>query len=167
MIDVLYKVVFDGDLLPGKNQADVQEELAGLFGIDINKAAKLFSGKSHKVKSNLDLKYAKKYVRALAKLGALGYIVQEIIESEQHVTPQPIDDNFTHTGSFDVSAMRAFFDGKEAKKAESDEGARHDIFSIDELDDVVNEIKDDGGEVSGMHNVLDAEQIAKMLNKDK
>ena len=164
MIDVLYRVIFDGDLLPGKNQADVQEELAGLFGVDINKAAKLFSGKSHTVKSNLDLKYAKKYVRALAKLGALGYIVQEIIESEQHITPQPINDNFTHTGSFDVAAMRAFFDGKEAKKVENDEVANHDIFSIDELDDVVTEIKEDGGEVSGVQNVLDAEQIAKMLN---
>ena len=98
MIDVLYKVIFDGDLLPGKKQADVQEKLAGLFNVDINKAAKLFSGKSHTVKSNLDLKYAKKYVRALAKLGALGYIVQEIIESDQHVTPAPENDNFTHTG---------------------------------------------------------------------
>jgi hypothetical protein len=167
MIDVLYKVIFDGDLLPGKKQADVQEELAGLFNVDINKAAKLFSGKSHTVKSNLDLKYAKKYVRALAKLGALGYIVQEIVESEQHITPEPENDNFTQTGSFDVAAMRAFFEGKEAKKAENDQEASHAILSIDELDDVMTEIKEDGGEVSGVQNVLDAEQIAKMLNKDK
>ena len=106
-------------------------------------------------------------MRALAKLGAIGYIVQEIVESEQHITPEPENDNFTQTGSFDVAAMRAFFEGKEAKKAENAQEASHSILSIDELDDVMTEIKADGGEVSGVQNVLDAELIAKMLNKDK
>jgi len=174
MIDVLYKVVFEGDLLPGHDQAVVQKKLAGLFGVDSKLAGKLFSGKQHKVKSNLDLKRAKKYARALAKLGALGYIEQEVVEREQPVDLKEDnifqvqeDDKFTETGSFDVTAVRAFFEDEDNKKAENDKSARHEIFSLDEFDDEVAALQEDDGELSGIQNVLDAEQIAKMLNKGK
>jgi|GEM_PF-3241884 len=167
MIDVKYKVVFEDDLLPGQEQAVVQEKLAGLFGVDAKLAGQLFSGKQHKVKSNLDLKHAKKYSRALAKLGALAYIEQEMIESDELIElKEPIgqdDTKFTETGSFEVSAVRAFFDEQAAKQAANDKTGDHEIFNLDELDDVVASVREDM-EPTGVHNVLDAEQIAKMLN---
>ncbi|MCW8962195.1 MAG: hypothetical protein OQL16_00270, partial [Gammaproteobacteria bacterium] len=174
MINVLYKVVFEGDLLPGHEQSDVQKKLAKLFGVDSKTAGKLFSGKQHKVKSQLNLKQAKKYVRAFAKLGALGYIEQEIIEQEvveQEIVEQKVvgkdgplalpPDKFTETGSFDVAAVRAFFEKQEEKKAELDKSARHEIFSLDEFDEQAASMQDDP-ELSGVQNVLNAEQIAKM-----
>jgi len=172
MIDVLYKVVFDGDLLPGQARTEVQEKLAGLFGVDNETAGKLFSGKSYKVKTGLDLKQAKKYTRALAKLGALGYIEQEVVEREEPEQTQDKnvfkvreEDKFTETGSFDITAVRAFFEEQEANKAEEDKSARHEVFSLDEFDEEVESMQQDDGELSGVQNVLDAEQIAKMLNK--
>ena len=171
MIDVLYKVVFEGDLLPGQDQAVVQKKLADLFGVDTKRAAQLFSGKQHKVKSNLDLKQAKKYALALAKLGALGYIEQEVVERKQSVELQEDnafqvreDEKFTKTGSFDVNAVRAFFDEQENKRAENAESADHEIFNLDEFDNEVAAMQEDDGELSGVQNVLNAEQIAKMLN---
>jgi hypothetical protein len=174
MIDVLYKVVFEGDLLPGQDQAVVQKKLADLFGVDTKRAAQLFSGKQHKVKSNLDLKHAKKYALALAKLGALGYIEQEVVERKQSVELQEDnvfqvreDEKFTKTGSFDVNAVRAYFDeqeNKRAENAESAESADHEIFNLDEFENEVAAMQEDDGELSGVQNVLNAEQIAKMLN---
>jgi len=189
MINVLYKVVFEGDLLPGQEQPDVQKKLAKLFGVDSKTAGKLFSGKQHKVKSQLNLKQAKKYVRAFAKLGALGYIEQEIIEQEvvgqkvvgqkvveQKVVEQKVvgqdgplalpPDKFTETGSFDVAAVRAFFEKQEEQQAEHDKSARHEIFSLDEFDEQAASMQDDP-ELSGVQNVLNAEQIAKMLEAKK
>ena len=163
MIDVLYKVVFEGDLLPGQSREAVQEELANLFGVDVKTAGKLFSGKQHKVKSNLDLKQAKKYARALAKLGALGYIEQEVVE---HIEPLQLHpDKFTDTGSFDVTAVRAFFEEQETRKSENEKSARHELFSLDEFDEEVASMDSDEGEFSGVQNILSAEQIAKMLDK--
>jgi len=161
MIDILYKVVFEGDLLPGQDQLAVQKKLANLFGVDVKTAGKLFSGKEHKVKSNLDLKHAKKYARALAKLGALGYIEQEVVEYAEPIKSQ--EGNFTETGSFNITAITTFFEEQEAKKAEKDKSARHEIFSLDEFDEEVASMDVDEGDLSGVQNVLTAEQITKML----
>lgn len=176
MYDVFYKVVFQGDVLPGHEQKAVQTRLAELFGVNPQDASKLFSGKEHKVKSNLDLASAKKYAKALAKLGALGYIEQEIVE---HTEPQAVEQvteapdaqeaeftetgSFvTETGSFDVSAVRAYFEAQEAKKEEDEKTGDHSIFSLDELEDVIEAQEDQ--EPTGVHSVLDADKIAKMLN---
>jgi hypothetical protein len=166
MYDVRYKVVFQGDVLPGHERQEVQTRLAELFGVDAKAATKLFSGEPHKVKSQLDLSSAKKYTLALAKLGALGYIEQEIVEhDEQQAVEQQSrmpDASFTETGSFDVSAVRAYFEAQEAKKAEDEKTGDHSIFSLDELEDVIEAQEEQ--EPTGVHSVLNADQIAKMLN---
>jgi hypothetical protein len=161
MIDTLYRVVFEGDLLPGQQQANVQRKLANLFGVDAKIAGKLFSGKQHKVKSNLDIKQAKKYARAFAKLGALAYIEQEVVELTEPLKSE--DGTFTETGSFDVSAVRAFFDKQDAQKVENDKSARHEIFSLDEFDEQAAAMQSDDNEPSGVQNVLSADEIARML----
>ena len=166
MYDVFYKVVFQGDLLPGHDRDQVQSRLAELFGVDTSAARKLFSGQPHRVKSHLDLPSAKKYALALAKLGAFGYIEQEIVE---HGQPQVVEEtsgmpetSFTETGSFDVSAVRAYFEKQEAKKAEDEKTGDHSLFSLDELEDVIEAQEEQ--DPTGVHHVLDADQIAKMLN---
>ena len=175
-VNVTYKVVFDGELLPGHQRDIVQSRLAELFGVDAAAAAKLFAGKPHKVKSKLDLPGAKKYARALGKLGALAYIEQEIVETIQPVKPlktvkvevEPVEQtpleeqSFTDTGSFDVSAVRAYFEQQEDKKAELEKTGNHDLFSLDELDDALAAQNYD--EPSGVQNVLDAQQLSKLLN---
>ena len=179
MYDVFYKVVFQGDVLPGHEKEAVQTRLAGLFHVNAQDAAKLFSGKQHKVKSNLDLESAKKYAKALAKLGALGYIEQEIIEhaeeqvagaEEQVVEPTDVSETeftetgsfVTETGSFDVSAVRAYFESQDQKKQETEKTADHSIISLDELEDVIEAQEEQ--DPTGVHHVLDADAIAKMLN---
>lgn len=181
MYDVFYKVVFQGDVLPGHEQEAVQARLAELFHVNTQDAAKLFSGKQHKVKSNLDLDSAKKYAKALAKLGALGYIEQEIVEhaeepvaaaTEQQVAEVPGSDSdtaftetgsfVTETGSFDVAAVRSYFEAQEQKKQESEKTADHSIISLDELEDVIEAQEEQ--DPTGVHHVLDADAIAKMLN---
>ena len=74
MDDMFYKVIFEGDVIPGKDRSEVQREMAKLFNVDAEKASRLFSGRQRKLKSGVTLSQAKKYVRALAKLGALAFI---------------------------------------------------------------------------------------------
>ena len=76
-MNIEYKVVFEGGLLPGHNQPEAQAKLADLFRISVSSAAQLFSGKQHKVKGNLELKQANLYVRALLEQGVFAYIEEE------------------------------------------------------------------------------------------
>lgn len=169
MIEFFYRVVYEGDLMPGFQQADVQKKLAHLFAIDDARAARFFTGKPRTIKSRLELKQAKKYARALAKLGAMGYIVQEVVETVEAppVEPQPVREDLTVTGSFDVSAVRKHFEDLEKRKAENDKSARHEIFSFDTFDKEVAELEKDDVELSGVQNVLTAEQIKQMLHSGK
>lgn len=165
MIELLYKVVYEGDLFPGYKQSDVQKKLAHLFALDEARAARFFSGKTHTIKSKLELPDAKKYSRALAKMGAMGHIVQEVVETDIPVVdllkaPQP---DMTPTGSFDVTAVRAHFEKLEQKKAENDKSAKHEIFSFDAFEEEVASMQQDDAELSGVQNVLNADQIKKML----
>jgi hypothetical protein len=68
----------------------------------------------------------------------------------------------TETGSFDVAALRAYFEEQEAKKAEEERTEDHTLFSLDELEDVIEAQEDQ--EPTGVHSVLNADQLAKMLN---
>ena len=58
--------------------------------------------------------------------------------------------------------MRAYFEAQEAKKEEDEKTGDHSIFSLDELEDVIEAQEDQ--EPTGVHSVLDADKIAKMLN---
>ena len=87
MADVKYKVVFLGEIFPGNQLDQVKSKLANLFKVDIQTIEKIFSGNPHKIKSNLDQGNARKYSYAMAKLGAVTYIEQEIIEYLEPAEP--------------------------------------------------------------------------------
>ena len=138
MYDVTYKVMFTGDLYPDRDHEEVKANLARLFDVDPRSAESLFSGKKFKIKSNLDLVGARKYVRALANLGALGYIEQQVVEHNEPLPPPSQDNRFTTTGDFDLEAVQKYFEEREARlKAQLEKTAEHKIYTPDVLDDVV------------------------------
>jgi hypothetical protein len=165
MYDVIYNVMFAGDLLPDHDRETVHGNIASLFGVNKMSVKILLSGKEHKVKSNLDLVSARKYVRALARLGALGYIEQRVVEHSEPLASAPARDRrFTTTGDFDLEAVQQYFAEQEArKKAQLEKTAEHALYSLDDLDDVSQESETDN-EPTGVHNVLNAEEVARMLN---
>lgn len=132
MDDLLYKVMFEGDIIPGKEQSVVQGEMAKLFGVETGKVGRLFTGKQRKLKSGLTLDQAKKYVRALAKLGALAFIEPHEEEDKKPIEVKDPDSQFTHTGSFDVSAFRAYFEKQEAEKNQPE--TDHEFLDLDHID---------------------------------
>jgi hypothetical protein len=166
MYDVTYKVMFTGDLFPDRDYEEVKANLARLFDVDTRSAASLFSGKKFKIKSNLDLAGARKYLRALANLGALGYIEQEVVQHSEPLPPPLPDRRFTTTGDFDLEAVQKYFEEREARlKAQLEKTAEHKIYTLDVLDDVVEDERQDS-HATDVHNVLDAEEVARMLNKN-
>jgi hypothetical protein len=167
MYDVTYKVVFAGDLIPHRDLEEVLTHMAGLFGGDKAAAKKLFGGNKHRVKSNLNLVDARKYVRALARLGALSYIEQEVVEhSEPLASPAPQDGQFLSTGDFDLEAVQQYFAEQEArKKAQLEKTAEYKLYSLDEMDELPSEAPGEDMEPTGVHKLLDAGEVARMLNK--
>jgi hypothetical protein len=166
MYDVTYKVMFTGDLFADRDDEEVKANLARLFGVDSRSADSLFSGKKFKIKSKLDLASARKYVRALANLGALGYIEQELVEHSEPLPPPRRDNRFTTTGDFDLEAVQKYFEEREARlKAQLEKTAEHKIYTMGVLDDVVEEVPEDSS-ATDVHNVLDAREVARMLNKN-
>lgn len=166
MYDVTYTVVFAGDLLPDYEQETVHNSLSSLFGVNGVALKILLSGKKHRVKSNLDIGSARKYVRALARLGALGYIEQQVVEHSGPPIHVPrYDRRITSTGDFDLEAVQQYFEEQEArKKAQLEKTAEYSLYSLDDLDDVAQGSAEADLEPTGTHNVLNAEEIARMLN---
>ena len=166
MYDVTYNVVFAGDLLPDHDHETVHNSLASLFGVDTMALKILLSGKKHRVKGNVDLKSARKYVRALARLGALGYIEQQVVEYKEPPIHVPkYDRRISSTGDFDLEAVQQYFQEQEArKKAQLEKTAEYSLYSLDDLDDVAQDSAAEDLEPTGTHNVLNAEEVARMLN---
>ena len=156
MENVVYKIVFEGDLLPGYEQPVVQKKLAELFHIDTAMAGRLFIGKQREIKRGISFDQAKKYVRAMSKLGALAFMLPH--EEDDTVIPQP-DENgaFTDTGSFEASAFEAYF---ENKAKEQQEATSHEVPHLIE-DDIMEQNNWD--EVSGERKVREIEKIAKQI----
>lgn len=103
MSEQLFKVVYEGDIIPGNNKPLVRKKLAQLFKIDEQRAERFFTGVTREVKRNVPVALAKKYVKALAKLGALSYMLpQEEVQAREEVN---VPDSFTETGSFHVSEL--------------------------------------------------------------
>lgn len=70
-METRYNVYFAGQLLEGKQEADVRARLAKLFNADQQTLDKLFSGKSQLLKSNCDKPTALKYKQAMERAGAM------------------------------------------------------------------------------------------------
>ncbi len=82
MAEILYKVVFRGQIAPGQNIDNVKRKLAALYKGDMSKIErKFFAGKPVVVKSNLDHQGALKTQSTLTKrIGALFEV--EAVSSE-------------------------------------------------------------------------------------
>lgn len=65
-----YDLIFTGELVPGKNLAEVKRNLQALFRIDETKVELLFSGRDTVLKKGLDAEAANKYRVAIKKAGA-------------------------------------------------------------------------------------------------
>ncbi len=70
MTDVRYKIVFDGELMPGASTDTVKDNLARLFKSDRSKIDSLFGGRPVALKRDLDSVEADKYLAALQQAGA-------------------------------------------------------------------------------------------------
>lgn len=123
----IYKVVFEGDVLPGFGQLDVQKKLAKLLAIDVSAAARLFMSKQLEIKRGITLDHAKKCVRAMAKLGALTYLLP-CEESEMNELPDNSSSEFTGSGSFAALAFTEYFESMQKEHdVEEVEGA-HELI---------------------------------------
>jgi len=155
MDNMTYKIVFEGDLLPGHEQGAVQKKLAELFHINTAVAARLFIGKQREIKQGVSFEQAKRYVRAMSKLGALAFMLPE--EEDDTVVPKA-DGNgdFTDTGSFDASAFQAYFENKAAEQEDITQEVPH-------LIDVGIIEQDEWDEVSGERKVQEIEKISRQI----
>ena len=156
MDDVMYKIVFEGDLLPGYEQAVVQKALAELFHIEMAVAARLFIGKQREIKRGVAYDQAKKYVRAMSRLGALAFMLPD--DEEETIVPISNDNvAFTKSGSFEGEAFAAYFENK-ANKSHYD-----DTFEVPQLIDQGAIEQSEWDEVSGERKVREIEKIAKQI----
>jgi len=154
MNDTMYKIVFEGDLLPGYEQPAVQEQLAKLFHIEMAMAGRLFIGKQRDIKRNISFEQAKKYVRAMSRFGALAFMLPH--EEEETIVPQPLEkSSFTETGSFEAGAFENYFENKSVREEET--------FEVPQLIDhgIIEQTEWD--EVSGERKVREIEMIAKQI----
>lgn len=70
MSDARYKIVFEGELMPGAALDSVKENLARLFKSDADKIDALFNGRPVALKRDLEDGEADKYLAALQRAGA-------------------------------------------------------------------------------------------------
>ena len=70
MPDARYKIVFEGELMPGAALDSVKENLARLFKSDADKIDALFNGRPVALKRDLEDGEADKYLAALQRAGA-------------------------------------------------------------------------------------------------
>ena len=160
MDKVMYKIVFEGDLMPGYEQLVVQRRLAELFGIDVPSAAKFFFGKQRVIKRGITYEQAKKYIRAMSKMGALAFMLPH--EDEDTVMPKPnvaVNRDFTETGSFDARAFETYFENRRAMEAAKNEST----FEVPQLIEQGMIEKTDWGDVSGERKIREIELIAKQV----
>lgn len=67
----LFDIYFSGQLLPNQDPEKVRASVARLFRADADKAARLFSGKSVRIKRSVDAETAGQYRARLREVGAL------------------------------------------------------------------------------------------------
>ena len=154
MNDVMYKIVFEGDLMPGYEQSTVQKRLAELFKLETTVAARLFIGKPRDVKCNVSFDQAKKYVRAMSKVGALAFMLPH--EEEETLVPRPdLGGNTGQRNQYKENAFSAYFENKVEKPDVIDLDATHDVTPM--------LLETEWDEVSGERKVRDIERISKQI----
>lgn len=91
-MDSQYKVIFHGELSPGKNIDDVKQSLAALYKIPVTKLTPWFSNSPMVIKEKIDYKTASKYKQAFEQAGAICHIeeMQNSLPSLQ--TAKPLND---------------------------------------------------------------------------
>jgi len=87
MVESVYDVVFRGRLVAGFEQAQVEQNLAKLFKIDLAKAQRLFSGQRVVLKKKVDRATADKYREVLKRAGAIVAAV-----SIKQAEPKPVEE---------------------------------------------------------------------------
>ncbi|MDI6528753.1 DUF805 domain-containing protein [Pseudomonas otitidis] len=93
MSDARYKIVFEGELMPGAALDSVKENLARLFKSDADKIDALFNGRPVALKRDLEDGEADKYLAALQRAGASVRKEPDIaaglslVETEDHPNP--------------------------------------------------------------------------------
>lgn len=86
----LYEIVFTGQLVPGAQREQVEENLGRLFQADAPRIALLFSGRRLVLKNNLDEAAAEKYRSTLERAGALAEVVDMQVDMEEvELAPPP------------------------------------------------------------------------------
>lgn len=85
MSSTLYKIVFEGNALPGIEPGTAKADLAALFNTDAAAIDKLFTGRKVALKRNLPHADAQKYLDALLEAG-----VDARIEAEEQPGLEPI-----------------------------------------------------------------------------
>jgi hypothetical protein len=86
MSSTLYKIVFEGNALPGFEPGTAKANLAGLFNTDLAAIDKLFTGRKVALKRNLPHADAQTYLDALLQAG-----VDARIEAEEQLGLEPIE----------------------------------------------------------------------------
>ena len=96
MSDARYKIVFEGELMPGAALETVKENLAKLFKSDASKIDSLFGGRPVALKRDLEEVEADKYLAALQRAGAQVRKEQDLaagfslVETEDHPNPETL-----------------------------------------------------------------------------
>ncbi|MGE4405443.1 DUF805 domain-containing protein [Pseudomonas sp.] len=96
MQEAHYKIVFDGELLPGMPLETVKANLANLFKTDASKIERLFGGQAAVIKRKLNSAEADRYLGALQRAGAKAYKEAEhpsvplsLVQTEEEQAAQP------------------------------------------------------------------------------
>ncbi|WP_419534810.1 DUF805 domain-containing protein [Endozoicomonas sp.] len=88
MDDAFYKLIFEGETLPGFKEKHVRKNLKELLNADKEKLNRLFSGKPVVVRKNLTADQIRPYERAMMKAGASCRILSTNGDEELAPTPQ-------------------------------------------------------------------------------
>ena len=92
-----YRIIFSGDILPGKTLEQVKANVGKLFGFSAENPAhqakldKLFSGRPVVVKQHLDERGAHKYQQAMTQAGAIALVDQIEIKQEKTTGPGGVE----------------------------------------------------------------------------
>ena len=92
-----YRILFSGDILPGKDSDQVRADVGKLFGFAADnpdhqaKLDKLFSGRTVVIKQNLDERGAHNYQQAMTKAGAIALVDQIEIKQEKSTGPGGVE----------------------------------------------------------------------------
>ncbi|AYF88775.1 DUF805 domain-containing protein [Pseudomonas sp. DY-1] len=121
MTEARFKIVFDGEPMPGVALETVKENLARLFKSDASKIDSLFGGRSVALKRDLVEAEADKYLTALQRAGAMVRKEQDIaaglslVATEDH--PAPVTAAAAAETSTDTDTMNCPKCGHEQAKA--------------------------------------------------